>query len=155
MSARDELILETLEAAGVPKEDQFDTLVSVLKLTPHATSGSFVEAVAWSLYKEDYPESVASELAVVGVPIRERYITKAQHAIAALTAAGWMKPRTITTVEELDALADYSAVMLAGRDGLICQKRYGSWALMGFDERVSLPQIAGDLPATVIHEGQA
>jgi len=72
-----------------------------------------------------------------------------------ILAAGWVKPRTITTVEELDALPDYSAVMLAGRDGLICQKRYGSWALMGFDERVSLPQIAGDLPATVLHEGQA
>lgn len=64
----------------------------------------------------------------------------------AILAAGYRRPRTITTVEELDALENDSVVMSEA----IAYQKYGhdSWAGDGrfFDTR----QIA--LPAEVLHE---
>lgn len=71
-------------------------------------------------------------------------LDKATEAIAEL-----VKPRTVTTVEELDALPDGS-VILAGRDSL--QKDgVGYWYFWGGD--VGLEPNELDLPCTVLHEG--
>lgn len=71
----------------------------------------------------------------------------------AILAAGYRAPRTITTVEELDALPAGSMVLDSDPD--VCRKNdYGSWI------SISDPEFAFDskflvdsLPATLIHEG--
>lgn len=76
----------------------------------------------------------------------------------AILADGYSKPRTITTVEELDALPVESIV----RDdlGFTYDKwwdedgsEYNWWATTGDRREYSSKKIA--LPATVLHEGQA
>jgi hypothetical protein len=70
----------------------------------------------------------------------------------AILAAGYRKPRAITTAEELDALAIRSVILDCDLD--ICRKnRYGRWE--SFDEpdqTWSSTGLAGCLPATVLHE---
>ncbi len=74
----------------------------------------------------------------------------------AVLDAGYVKPRTITTVEELDGLAVGSVVL----DRLdICYRLYNDpahkepvWCVVG-ELAPSSPR--GWLPATVLHEGQA
>lgn len=67
----------------------------------------------------------------------------------AILAAGYRKPRTITTVEELDALPDDS-VVLDEMDGPLI--KVGSWFHSPTDEMDSRSVI---FPATVLYEPPA
>lgn len=69
---------------------------------------------------------------------------------AALLAAGYVKPRTITTAEEIDALLVGSVVK--DDDGHAHQKYPRGWVRTG-QEPYSTPE--GILPALVIHEASA
>ena len=74
-------------------------------------------------------------------------LISSRHTMAAADAildAGYRKPRTITTVEELDALPEGSIVMA---DWATHQRILGQWATFG-SPATSQPE----LPATVIHE---
>lgn len=83
-------------------------------------------------------------------------IVQGNRAADAILAAGWVKPCTITTAEELDALPVGSVVL----DRLdICYRLYNDpahkepvWCVVG-ELAPSSPR--GWLPATVLHEGQA
>ena len=68
-----------------------------------------------------------------------------------LLAAGYRKPRTITTAAELDALP--AGAVILGRDRVACQKEEipGLWDSAG--ELISTDFVA--LPATVLHESEA
>jgi hypothetical protein len=80
----------------------------------------------------------------------------APRAADAILAAGYRKPRTITTVEELDALPVGS--ILFDVDGDVCQRFRGGWRAT-INERKGDPWLTDtlevDLPATVLHEPQA
>ena len=66
------------------------------------------------------------------------------HGIAdGILAAGYSKPRTITTVEERDALREGSVVR--DKDGDVIERLWGGWY---FGDNNTVP----NLPATVIHE---
>ena len=69
-----------------------------------------------------------------------------------IIAAGFHRDRTVTTVEELDALPDGSVVLNADGDAL--QNNGEIWWLMGS----STPNTSGEVeqfdgPVTLIHEG--
>lgn len=71
--------------------------------------------------------------------------------------AGYTKPRTITTAEELDALPERSVVM--GADGYVARRFPGGWRVLVV-EPASSPWLTDtledvDLPATVLHEPEA
>lgn len=63
----------------------------------------------------------------------------------ALLEAGYRKPHTITTVEELEALADGAVVM---GDWATYQLVFGRWVTLGGPAVVAV-----ELPVTVIHDG--
>lgn len=65
----------------------------------------------------------------------------------AILAAGWSRPRVVTTVEELDALPGGSIV---AADWATHQKVLGTWVTFG-GPGTTTP----DLPATVLFEGAA
>lgn len=69
---------------------------------------------------------------------------------AAILAAGYRKPYTITTASELDALPDESVV----RDfsGDVAEKRAGVWCSYE-TEPMSNARMAKYLPGIVLHEG--
>ncbi len=67
-------------------------------------------------------------------------------AVDRILAAGWVKPRKITTEEELAALADGAVVM---GDWATYQLVFGRWVTLGGPAVVAV-----ELPVTVIHEGQ-
>ena len=71
----------------------------------------------------------------------------------AILAAGYRKPRTITTMEELDALAEGSVILTNGGEDSAQKDGEGEWYLWGGD----YGQDSGDifLPATVLHEPEA
>jgi len=76
----------------------------------------------------------------------------------AILAAGWRKPRTVTSVEELDALPGESIVRDAS--GIVYEKDYivnnptvNWWIETGQSEHFTAKSIS--LPATVLHEGEA
>lgn len=73
----------------------------------------------------------------------------------AILAAGYRKPRTITTAEELDALPDGTVVM--DGQGEVARKLVYGWRVLvseaGFDAWLSDPLEETYLPATVLHEG--
>lgn len=76
----------------------------------------------------------------------------------AIYAAGYRKPRTVTTVEELDALAEGSVVMGfdMDREQLVSAKQYGEWRQAGTDDgwqANGLIENYGEL--TVLHEPEA
>jgi len=66
-------------------------------------------------------------------------------------AAGYRKPRTVNTVEELDALPNHVVI----RDAEPCTMQLidGYWYIPNVNERFLTRDI--DLPAIVIHEGDA
>ncbi len=65
-----------------------------------------------------------------------------------ILAAGWVKPRTITTVEELDALPLETVVKSA--DGNVWECLVGGWYETCSRARHASSDIA--LPAIVLHE---
>jgi len=68
----------------------------------------------------------------------------------AILAAGYSKPRTITTAEELDALPDGSAIL--DRHGDVSTKHAHWWH--GYETAPLLSRkVAKYGPLTVIHEG--
>lgn len=70
-----------------------------------------------------------------------------------ILAAGYRKPRTITTVEELDALPVGTIILDSDPDA--CMKvEGGRWrSIDDPEETFSTSGISGSLPATVMHEG--
>jgi hypothetical protein len=79
----------------------------------------------------------------------------AQEDIAdAILAAGYSKPRTITTAEELDGL-DVGTVVMDGQGEVARKLAYG-WRVLvsesGFDAWLSDPLEETYLPAIVLHE---
>ena len=68
----------------------------------------------------------------------------------ALLDLGYRKPRTVTTEQELEALPVGSIVRTPAGDALV---RYVRGFLFGGDYTNIRPE--ADLPATVIHEGEA
>ena len=81
---------------------------------------------------------------------REQVLPVIFHGTKALQDLGYRKPSTITTIEELDALPDGSAVL----DGVVCVKRAdGYW---NFSDLAGVYASASiTLPATVLHEPEA
>jgi len=71
----------------------------------------------------------------------------------AVLAAGYSKPRTITTVEELDALPDGSMVMDSDPDALL--KTDKGWLSVHDNDGYTYPSRYVAFPATVLHEGGA
>jgi hypothetical protein len=79
----------------------------------------------------------------------ERWTFQAPVDLAdALTAAGYRKPRTITTAEELDALPEGSVTL--DRTGDVQKRTYEGWMSTGAEE----PNYVA-LPATAIYEPEA
>lgn len=73
----------------------------------------------------------------------------------AILAAGYRKPRTITTAEELDALP-VGVVILDSYSDTCRKNQYGSWQSFDEpDETYSTRSIEGCLPATVLYEPEA
>lgn len=68
-------------------------------------------------------------------------------AVERILAAGYRKPRTVTTVEELDALPFMSVVM----DDL--GRVYQRWLLAGWQSAGPTLGTKIKLPSTVLHEG--
>lgn len=64
------------------------------------------------------------------------YELSATDAADAVLAAGYRKPRTIATVEELDALPEGSVVMGidVDREQLVSAKQYAEWRQAGTDD---------------------
>lgn len=78
-----------------------------------------------------------------------------QHVAWHLLAAGYRRPRTITTVEELDALAVGSVVYAASHIGPAERFKEG-WMGCGSVAAWSSGVLARDgLPATLLHDGGA
>lgn len=73
----------------------------------------------------------------------------------AILAAGYRKPRQVTTVEELDALPNGTVVMDC--HGEVARKLTYGWRVLvsesGFDAWLSDPLEETYLPATVLHVG--
>jgi len=67
----------------------------------------------------------------------------------AILAAGYSKPRTITTVEELDALP-YGSVVLDASSATATKLDADYWEVAGFASHFRVEAI--DLPAAVLHE---
>jgi hypothetical protein len=71
-------------------------------------------------------------------------------AVERILAAGYSKPRTITTVAELDALPENS-VVLDGMGTVALQIGAGLWSMDGY-EYTSVELVADSiLPATVLY----
>jgi hypothetical protein len=77
----------------------------------------------------------------------------------AILAAGYRKPRTITTVEELDALLNKALIRTQHGEYREAAKLVGGeniWRKMGPAKVLSSSDLAAwHLPATVLHEGDA
>jgi len=72
-----------------------------------------------------------------------------QGAAEAILAAGYRKPRTVTTVEELDALAEHAVIL--SDEGGVFEHEHGWWRVTGSRDPMASSELA--LPATVLHEG--
>lgn len=74
----------------------------------------------------------------------------------AILADGWTKHRTITTVEELEALGEDSVVVAKDKN-VLTKARDGNYALHWWNAGDTEPWKASEitLPATVLHEGGA
>ncbi|MGO4583615.1 hypothetical protein AB4Z38_06970 [Arthrobacter sp. 2RAF6] len=75
----------------------------------------------------------------------------ASKAADAVLTAGWVKPRTVSTVEELDALPTWSVVR--SEQATIWEKFNDHWAETLTTGRHPSDHLA--LPATVLFEGEA
>ena len=74
-------------------------------------------------------------------------------AADAMLAAGWVKPRTISTVEELAELPKDSAIRT--RLGSVFTKHHDAYRESdNWESRGAASIWPEDLPATVLHEGQ-
>ena len=81
------------------------------------------------------------------------------HIAEAILAAGYRKPRTVTTAAELDALPVESVVMTIGRGQRVGKIKRASdgkmivWAVIG-DNIAAMNRLVAEnlLPATVLHE---
>ncbi len=72
-------------------------------------------------------------------------------AVERILAAGYRKLRTITTVEELDALPDMTVVR--SKAGTIANIVGDRAYVFGFEG--SAPRVSLALPATILHEGES
>jgi hypothetical protein len=80
---------------------------------------------------------------------------KSQHVIAdAILAAGWSKPRTVTTVAELDALPRYSVIRTHLDE--VYTKHYDFYEESdNWEARDRISIHSGDMPATVLFTPEA
>ena len=98
-------------------------------------------------------EAAAQALWQVQPLTRENVRAAARRALEAAA------PRTITTVEELDALPEGSVVMGFDKwdhDPIVSTKQHGEWSLAGSDngyQHAGLDQACNEL--TVLHESDA
>ena len=107
--------------------------------------------------ERDELAAMRGELAELTADAAERddddWMTEAADAIL---AAGYRRPRTITTTEELDTLPD-GVIIMDGRgscrEGLRTMGGGNVWRAMGPAKVLRSKEIA--LPATVLHEGSA
>lgn len=77
------------------------------------------------------------------------WISRSQSIADAILAAGYRRPRQVTTVEELDALP--AGTVIHDGDPLTCCKwGDGTWGTFAGD---SYPTSRITLPATVLHRG--
>lgn len=96
--------------------------------------------------------------AIAGYRIGEGYYavdvgySEAQAIADDLIAAGYRKPRTITTVKELVALPNSAVIRDRAKD--VAEKRGGLWCQYETSDMTD-SQMAKFLPATVLDEGQA
>ena len=92
----------------------------------------------------DVPETVADKHEPVD----------ADYAMSdAIIAAGWRPPaRTVTTVEELDALPDMTVILEIGRNWRFVFRKLGDnyWVADGIED--AYPAMDIKLPATVLYE---
>jgi hypothetical protein len=77
----------------------------------------------------------------------------------AILAAGYRRPRTITTVEELDALRFQAVVLDAYGTPYVCERHRtdgtrNEWKPSGMDHLEDSETILYHGPAVVIHEGE-
>lgn len=77
-------------------------------------------------------------------------VPEARSVAAVLLAAGYRKPRIITTREELDALPSGSVIL--GSDGEPNVLHDNGWVLPGGDGGYTSWAVAQNLPASVLHE---
>lgn len=73
---------------------------------------------------------------------------QAREVARSIRAAGYIKPRTVTTAEELDALPHHTMIYTA--DGDHAEHVYDQWFIPGVNYRYTSATIA--LPATVTWE---
>jgi hypothetical protein len=75
-------------------------------------------------------------------------------AADAILAAGWSKPRTVTTVDELDALPRYSVIRTHLDE--VYTKHYDFYEESdNWEARDRISIHSGDLPATVLYSPEA
>lgn len=76
-------------------------------------------------------------------------------AVERILAAGYRKPRTITTVEELDALP-FGSVILDPTGLSLHKNEFTGWRASNGAKGISPEMLAQEaLPATVLHETEA
>jgi len=83
-------------------------------------------------------------------PTKREIEAQVDIAIDAILAAGYRKPRTITTAEELDALAEGSVILSNDGEDSAQKDGEGYWYLWGGDIGLCSEEI--NLPVTVLHE---
>jgi hypothetical protein len=77
----------------------------------------------------------------------------APRAADAILAAGYSKPRTITTAEELDALP-YGSVILDPLGVSLHKNEFTGWRASNGAKNITAEMLEHEaLPATVLHEG--
>lgn len=91
--------------------------------------------------------------------VREHALPFIYHGTKALSELGYIKPRIIATVEELDALLRGDAnVVLLDEDGISLQNLVGGWQAAAGSRRLMTSDLAfhcfGPI-FTVLHEGAA
>lgn len=75
----------------------------------------------------------------------------AGYSADAILAAGYRRPRTVTTVEELDALPAGSMILDSDPDALLRTESAG-WYSVHDGDHIPYSSSAITLPATVLHE---
>src|SRR6184192_3490147 len=77
-----------------------------------------------------------------------------------ILAAGYVKPRTVTSAEELDRLGFQAVVLDAYRLPYVCERHRtdgtrNEWKPCGMDYYIDLDDILFHGPATIVHEGES
>lgn len=95
---------------------------------------------------------------IIGYAMNNEFSDPSGHAADAILAAGYRKPRTITTRAEVESLyAQDDSVVLMDEDGLIVQSLAGGWASPSFNDLLAsekLHRLFGPT-FTVLHEPEA